>query len=387
MKTSDEQMNEALKAALRRKFDNFGAEPEPGALAQIRAQLPVRKNWKYLFLTFALMFFSITAVLVDQNINYRKPLEAALNVRVKPVFVNNDKKPRARSVASNPLNVVHRASLPARTNVPPAREVHVMKVKKEQMPDSPAQAVENELIVSMPVTSIHPEMLESGTVKFDSLSLPEVEKDIPTVVPFQNAFNTKHWKWLINVAALESYQILTVPASAASHFQHFELPRALSLKSIGYKLSLGAEKQGFQFRLSYSNLRQRYAYEVAGNEFVIKNDKPDSYRIVRAGERVEVDRKMDLIGFSLAKKIQWGRSSVSRYFAAGGVEYARALNARQQLGFVNFSVGKQFLLSRKVVAELGPFAEISPFKIKSDQNPFLSQPYRVGVSLGVAFAP
>ena len=387
MKTSDEQLNEALRTAFGHKFEHFEAEPEAGAFTKIREQLPARKNWKYLFFTLAFVFFGVTGILVDQKVNYSNSVKTALKSGTEKVLVVNQNRGEISYLVPNLIS-----DLPESLSFTITKKKQRFAAKRTTRSKTPQvenvmHSAQNSEANAVSTTLSAPDFLESKSTRFDTLTLPEVEKGFVPVVAYENALTSSKWKILVNVAALEGYQILTVPASAASHYQHFKLPRALSLQSVGYKLSAGVEKRGMQIRISYSSLRQRYSYEVAGNEYFVEESGPESYRIVRPGERVEVEQKTDLLGLGISRQWQWGRPAVSRYYAAAGLEYARSVRSNQQLSFVNLSVGKRFLVSKNVLAEIGPFAELSPFKIKTEQNPFVSQPYRVGVRVGVAFAP
>lgn len=191
--------------------------------------------------------------------------------------------------------------------------------------------------------------------------------------------------WLFNASALHSYQILTVPSSAAQDFQNFNFPSLFTARSLGYKFSGGVERKGIQLQLHFSSFRQTYSYEVANNNYLVKPDDKGQYHTVRQGDRMEEDRRFSMLGIGVTRQLRWGHSPVSRFFAAFGAEYSHDLNSSQSLGWVSLGLGKQFAVSRNTAFSIGPYAEFSPVKVKGTQNPFYYQPYRVGISAGLRF--
>ena len=191
--------------------------------------------------------------------------------------------------------------------------------------------------------------------------------------------------WLFNASALHSYQILTVPSSAAKDFQNFSFPSLFTTSSMGYKFSGGVERNGIQLQLHFSSFRQTYSYEVANNNYLVMPDDKGQYHTVRQGDRMEENRKFSTLGIGVSRQLRWGHSPVSRFFAAFGAEYSHDLNSSQSLGWVSLGLGKQFAVSRHTAFSIGPYAEFSPVRVKGIANPFYYQPYRVGISAGLRF--
>lgn len=195
--------------------------------------------------------------------------------------------------------------------------------------------------------------------------------------------NSARVAWLFNASALQSYQILTVPSSAAKDFQNFSFPSLFTARSMGYKFSGGVERKGIQLQLHFSSFRQTYSYEVANNNYLVTPDGKGQYHTVRQGDRMEENRRFSMLGVGISKQVRWGHSPVSRFFAAVGAEYSHDLKSSQSLGWVSLGLGKQFAISRSTAFSIGPFAEFSPVKVKGIANPFYYQPYRVGISAGL----
>lgn len=191
--------------------------------------------------------------------------------------------------------------------------------------------------------------------------------------------------WLVNAAVLHSYQILTVPSSAAQDYQNFNFPSLFTARSMGYKVSAGVERKGIQLLLHYSGFRQTYSYEIARNSYLVTPDSKGQYHTVRQGDQIEEMREFSMLGLGVAKQVRWGHSPVNRFYAAFGAEYSHDLKSNQSLAWINLGLGKQFALTRHAAFSIGPFAEFSPVKVKGITNPFYYQPYRVGISAGLRF--
>jgi len=197
--------------------------------------------------------------------------------------------------------------------------------------------------------------------------------------------NAARMAWLFNASALHTYQILTVPSSAANDFQNFSFPSLFTASSVGYKFSGGVERNSIQLQLHFSSFRQTYSYEIANNNYLVKPDDKGQYQTVRQGDRVEENRKFSMLGIGISRQLRWGHSPVSRFYAAFGAEYSHDLNSSQSLGWISLGLGKQFAVSRHTAFSIGPYAEFSPVKVKGTENPFYYQPYRVGISAGLRF--
>jgi hypothetical protein len=420
MKTSEDKLNEALRAALKRKFDNFEAAPEPSSFEKIRAQLKPARNWKYLFFTILFISVFVAGIKLDQHMLRQKNTAGNQNAaKTMEPYVSKKQIAPVRSAIHVEKNEAEYVSIkktlqntaktaeiskekPRPAGGGAVQQTHRMKMKQafagidtlasaflaSSSEDSPGGADEiraEEDEAASPLEVVRPEMLTGQPAVFTSagpeLPLVEFKGDIKKY----QLLNTKPARisFLMNVAASQGYQILTVPSSVGQSFQNFAFPSTFSRQSLGYKLSGGVEKKGFQFLLHYSGFKQSYSYEIAGSDYIVEPVDKDNYKIIRQGERISETRKYQLLGIGINKEVRWGRSPFSKYFAKAGLEYSHALNSRQRIGWVSISAGKQFAIANQMLLNLGPYAEFSPGKISSERTPFFYQPYRLGVSLGV----
>jgi hypothetical protein len=418
MKTSEDKLNEALRAALKRKFDHFEDAPNPTAFEKIRANLKPARQWKYLFFTLLFVGMGITGIQMDQHFLKTKAnkvgTSAAVNRSASSLMKGNPvAMPAAVKIRESKVDIASQNSALRSSNVQKNRNINKIHqgqisglqqesrftVTKQYFAShlhsagaqniglqnaSPASASEygfetdsadnQELVITANTLSIQP-----ARFAFAPLNLPKVAISGQPRIIADKADGRVNL--LFNAAVLQSYQILTVP-SGAQEFQNFRFPSTFSLQSLGYKLSIGAEKKGFQFLFSYSRFQQSYSYEIAGSDYVVEPIDKDKFNVIRQGTLVNQENKFSLLGLGVKKQVTWGNANVGKYYASAGLEYSYGLIRKQSIGWVNASIGKQFPISKGTSLHLGPYAEFSPVKFSGSGDPFFYQPYRVGISAG-----
>ncbi|MCE6987994.1 hypothetical protein [Dyadobacter sp. CY323] len=424
MKTSEEKLNEALREALKRKFDDFGDQPNPSSYNLIRARLKQPRNFKYLFFTILFVGLFVGSIVIDQHwvrqknaVNSKSVSQTETNDKVldsntttldgsaaeKENAISstaktasaNFKTKRADLAAKSPVenSVQHISERKVMKQSATLAETPAFQEKQESgvstLPDQNAVLENTQLLANEiedePEATRLPDVnrLNPEAMKFEKMHIPEValSGDIKT----SNAIHANSTKvgWLLNVASLKTYQIITVPKTNGRDFQNFKFPSAFSLETLGYKVSGGFEKNGFQFMLHYSLFRQSYSYEIAGNEYVVHAVDGKDFQVVRRGMVVNENRKMELLGVGINKQVLWGKSPLRKYYATAGLEYSRTLSGSHDVGWISVGAGKQIPLNNQVLIHVGPYAEFSPVKVPGSGDPFYYQPYRVGISLGL----
>lgn len=417
MKTSEDKLNEALRAALKRKFDNFEDAPNPSAFEKIRANLKPRPQWKYLFFTLLFVSIAIVGIVTDQHFRKKDVAKAAVSevgvskigaskaaiAKLKVAKLNvatavSFKNKKASGATSTSVSKNIKRSFPAIPNRkpkvnsvnPPLSETQFSKTIKDRsselsentddLSSQPTQESSTDNAIHFAVDQIDNQPF---TLTAIHVGMPDVNVPKTDIRPVVKA-GVGNFNWLVNAAILQSYQILTVPSGGQS-FQNFEFPSTFSLRSLGYKLSLGVEKKGFQLMLHYSHFQQTYSYEIAGNDYIVQTVDKDHFKVIRQGTRVSQDNSFRLIGIGLNKQLSWGNANVGKYYASAGLEYSYGTIRKQSIGWVNAGIGKQFPISRNASLHIGPYAEFSPVRFSGSGDPFYYQPYRVGISAGLRF--
>ncbi|WP_353719300.1 hypothetical protein [Dyadobacter sp. 676] len=433
MKTSEDKLNEALRNVLKRKFDDYEEQPNPNAFERIRARVKPARTGKYWWFTGALVLVSISGILLSRYAN-ETATPVKMQTRSAAAETSAGHSSGGTGKAMSPKVPVRMSERPAVKNIaitPAARPVRVVEsvfvndfggkpatgrhktysgndpgatvsgyarqaagtspqTRRSDGPDAVFNKIPAGLAEPVPVDSaanVAPlEELASVPLKEASVPLHLRGVVVPAYKPAKVIVtNPARIAWLFNASALHSYQILTVPSSAAKDFQNFSFPSLFTANAVGIKLSGGVERNGIQVQLHYSGFRQTYSYEIANNNYLVQPDDKGQYHTVRQGDRMEENRRFSMLGIGVARQLRWGHSPVSRFYAAFGAEYSHDLNSGQSLGWVNLGLGKQFAVSRNAAFSIGPYAEFSPVKVKGTANPFYYQPYRVGISAGLRF--
>lgn len=441
MKTSEDKFNEALRDVLKRKFDDYEEQPNPTALDRIRARVKPARTGRYWWFTGVLVLISVSGILLSR---YAREMSAPFGTPGKGYGQAAYEHASVKSGTANPVGVSANSVRETSDNVSESRKLPVKaphlrserivksvfvedlgskpesKVHRAYSGNVPGATVSGDgklplgnasqatevptgpVLVSEKIRAVlndeMPAIADSAinvTALEELAAIPLKEAQVPlhlrsVVAPAYKpakviVTNPARIAWLFNASALHSYQILTVPSSAAKDFQNFNFPSLFTARSMGYKLSGGVERNGIQLQLHFSSFRQTYSYEVANDNYLVKPDDKGQYHTVRQGDRMEEDRRFSMLGIGVTRQLRWGHSPASRFFAAFGAEYSHDLNSSQSLGWVSLGLGKQFAVSRNTAFSIGPYAEFSPVKVKGIENPFYYQPYRVGISAGLRF--
>jgi hypothetical protein len=442
MKTSEDKLNEALRDVLKRKFDDYEEQPNANALERIRARVKPARTGRYWWFTGALVLLSLSGILLsryagESESTYAASEKAATRTGNEVIAGVSDHAERAETTAALPKTSAHSAKSVSRKTIwkiPALRSEKLVKSVLEKDPgNQPAAKVHRGQAGNAPGATVNryerppsvnaehiaatapgngpvfapidAALAEEAPVHVDSaaeimpleelasVALQEVQIPLhlrgvvaPAYKPAKVIVtNPARVAWLFNASALHSYQILTVPSSAAQDFQNFSFPTLFTARSMGYKVSGGVERNGIQLQVHFSSFRQTYSYEIANNNYLVKPDDKGQYQTVRQGDRMEENRKFSTLGIGVSKQLRWGHSPVSRFYTTLGAEYAHDLNSSQSLGWVSLGIGKQFAVSRSTAFSIGPYVEFSPVKVKGIANPFYYQPYRVGISAGLRF--
>ena len=443
MKTSEDKINEALRDVLKRKFDDYEEQPNPTSLDRIRAHVKPARTGRYWWLTGALVLLSVSGILLSRYVGESKASFAVSEKAQAHTTSEATPGQPGNAIPANAAAADAAAAAPAHSTKPislktPAGNMPVLRSERivksvfvKDLGNKPAAKVHRGHSGNAPGATVsRDEGLPSGNAGYTAMieavsvfnemnaalaeevpvhvdsaanvlpleelaALPLKEAQIPlhlrgVVTPAYKpakviVTNPARVAWLFNASALHSYQILTVPSSAAKDFQNFSFPSLFTARSMGYKFSGGVERKGIQLQLHFSSFRQTYSYEVANDNYLVKPDDKGQYQTVRQGDRMEENRRFSMLGIGVSRQVRWGHSPVSRFFAAFGAEYSHDLNSSQSLGWLSLGLGKQFAVSRNTAFSIGPYAEFSPVKVKGIANPFYYQPYRVGISAGLRF--
>jgi hypothetical protein len=195
----------------------------------------------------------------------------------------------------------------------------------------------------------------------------------------------ERWGVIVGLTPLRTFQILTVRPGNGVVYQNFVLPGKISAETVGYKLSAGVERKGFQLLLNYGQFKQSYRYEIATSEFTVGPDLSGHYEVVRKGIPQEENSTVRLVGMAVKKHVVRRSHFLRNYFGDVGAEFSRDLTSKRNLVWVNAGFGKELFAGNHVVMTVGPYIEYSLSKLRNPDNPFKIQPYQIGLSVGLRY--
>ncbi|SEJ26638.1 hypothetical protein SAMN04487995_3854 [Dyadobacter koreensis] len=193
----------------------------------------------------------------------------------------------------------------------------------------------------------------------------------------------KRFSFIINVLPLSPLQMLTVRAIPGITYQNINIPSELSLSQLGYKFTGGIKKGDFAFIFSYGQLKQSFDYEIASEEFELKRTSKD-YNFTPVGIPYKQNNKLKFIGLGIKRRGVVKNASVFRgYFGEIGLEFSRELTTKKNLMWSNLAIGKQVIVGKNSLLNIGPYVEYSFTKMVNPETRFQIRPYQVGILIGL----
>lgn len=187
--------------------------------------------------------------------------------------------------------------------------------------------------------------------------------------------------WLLNVVPLTTRQRVILLPNSEARVQDVRFSSQLN-QSAGYKLTVGAEKKGFQVMLSYTQLQMRSTYAYSTDRYVVEENK-NQYSIKRLGTPATTALSIQLAGVVVRKQLVINNPVLGRLFANVGLEYARSLeSAPQQFLFASASVGKLIGLAQGTTLCIGPYVDYSFNKLQPVEQ-LQIRPYQAGLSFSI----
>ncbi|MDQ6480067.1 hypothetical protein [Dyadobacter sp. LHD-138] len=196
---------------------------------------------------------------------------------------------------------------------------------------------------------------------------------------------TRDVGFVVNLISLNTVQVLTVKASPGVVYQNIRVPSEISLGRLGYKLTGGLTKGAFQFLFSYGQMNQSFGYEIASDEFELSKGSKD-YVFVPKGIQYEQNNKLKFVGLGIKRHGVIKSASVfQHYFGDVGLEFSRELQTNTNVLWGNLAIGKEFRLGENARLNVGPYVEYSFTKMVNPDTKFQIQPYQIGLSIGLSY--
>lgn len=432
MKSFDDELNDAIRNALKGPLGNFERKPKASLDERIYRELGQTSNrkplWAVLSLAAVIGLLGLWYV-NDSKINgvTEKTIHASGKLatrgpaqKVQPVYKKDElgKSKRVAEIAAKaPLNPApddrilpkNRMAASPQSALKPERK---LKPSASEMPFSePATGTETgeHYLAGDNAAGIrsgdpghvfdnknhadHIKELEFlNASKYPTLPMPQVTvpmsqsradssgQDIAVKKPADS------WKpaMLVYVSATNTSQSVYLLPSAHSRILKVSFPN--SIANIGYKVGFGMQAKGYQLLINYSHLQYQTEYVYGLEEFTAEPANA-SYNFKRLGAARTVKSAFDIVGMAAKKNVDFETRALGALYAQLGMEYSRSvMGPDQQLLSASLSAGKRIFASPKATIVIGPFFEYNILRIPTSEENVKIRPNQVGISLGLKFA-
>jgi hypothetical protein len=426
MKSSDDELNDAIKNALKGSLGNFERKPKVSLDERIYRALGQQPNRKPLWA--ALGFAALTAVLFlwymnagneDMAVKVSQPVIANVTQKALPDQKKGKSYGKSKgseagvdmaAKAPSAVNAGHRIiserpvapkrkaknlseSQPLTSPSKPLDLPQKTKLETHRTESAGDQVVSDSFDDPADVANANVKELDlRGVLKYSTFRLPlitvpmlESRKDSAA----QNVADKNpagSWKpaMLVNFSGTNTSQSVYLLPSAHSRILKVSFPN--SIANIGYKIGLGVQAKGYQLLLNYSHLQYQTQYVYAIDEFTAEPTNA-SYNFRRLGMARTVKSKFDIVGVAAKKQFDFQFKSLSALYAQLGMEYSRSItDTDQQLLSASLAVGKRIFAGHKATIVIGPFFEYNILRILTTEENVKVRPNQAGISLGFKFA-
>ncbi|WP_420151427.1 hypothetical protein [Spirosoma sp.] len=209
-----------------------------------------------------------------------------------------------------------------------------------------------------------------------------VEISTPTVSAERPIRPRTSVRWLVGVAPLSTYQLMTVVDKPDTYVQRVDAPAAFSGATWGYQLRAGIEWRQYDFELSFGQIRRWAYYDLATSTFQVELLGTNRYQVTRLEKPVAENVSLTMIGAGISKQYQLGGAK-SRYFTRMGGDISYVPDTRQSLIWAKATVGVTFPLLKTYQLQIGPTVEYGFSRIWSTERQLIIRPYLVGASITI----
>ncbi|MCF2443416.1 hypothetical protein L0657_05560 [Dyadobacter sp. CY345] len=445
MKSPDNNIDRALKAALKRKFDDFEAEVERSS-EDIILTSSNRSYWQSAG-SKSVVFAGLVTVLFFSSLLYfsifTEKETASVNINTESNSQSRRKSPKVTHDSGVSQNKVPDApignkliGLNNQINNPKTLKINTKGPKRAasagmssggSKPIEIDETYENNINISavlpqsgqkqigdyviepeVSINSLNPGKQDDnpdlkdrvipitfdldiiGKRPFEQYSFdPRLSIELPaTAGEEENKISDrtkKKFGFVFNTVALNTIQILTVKASPGVVYQNVSVPSEIYPDQLSYKFSGGITQGAFQLLFSYGQLNQSFRYEIKSDKFELQKTD-EEYYLVTKGIQHQQNNKLKFVGLGLKRHGVITNSSIfQNYFGDVGLEFSRELSTKTNVLWGNVAIGKEILISKNSKLNIGPYVEYSFTKMINPDTKFQVQPYQIGLSLGFRF--
>lgn len=405
MKASDDhKMNEAMRQLLQKRFlgleADFGKAVDDAVFDKLEEQ---RTKRPFALWRSPLLFL---AAVVGVAVFYLLPKSTVNNGRVSAVKMNTVSKALTGHSANSQRQLTRKVAADRRPEVAPKNGPQSSARARAAAQRPELNAVGNpagdadvaglpehaDLPVTERISTRHdedassaplpdPGSLTGRPMHFSQVLLPEINA-LPAGNKKRFAFADDRLYFLLEAAPSKQYYNVQLRSGQETRIQDvsFSSPQL----AIGYKISAGVQKSGWQLLLHYNRLNGRIDYESATDKFVTIETGPGQYKVERLGELKTLRVPSSTIGFGLKKRLDFRLPIVGNLFGTLGGEYARQLGGTNAfLLMASASAGKDFALTPKIALSVAPHFDYGLNKLSFVNGQMQLRQFQYGLSIGL----
>lgn len=408
MKPTEHPLDETLRNALKRRFDNFEVVPSDSLSEKtLMAKTQSSKSGYLVTLQIILLLSLVTGSWVA--IKFSTSEERSISAARQSVSVKRVTKAKKVILPELSRKKIDRPTYESEQSRPNLEDAGLNSYKNLNEERSENSKNKDELAVDW--VAVKPKSQETIRAKnveiegqnslnlqvipgikvfrFQKLNVKPVAilpyKDNEPKVNNERRTRSSESKVIFSFTPISTLQHLTILRQPQLRYRNFQLPSSFSSQTLGYSLQSGIERNGFQILLNYSRFQQLIRYEIATDEYLITPHSIDSYAIAQEGIPATSQTTFHLVGLAAQKKFSLPTFFLPNLYLLTGASISRELGTSQNLATGMIGIGKQWPIAPNTYLSVVTNLNAGLNTLKTNGNDFKNRFYQLGVSLELSF--
>lgn len=410
MKSDYDPIDRSLRDALQRKFEKFEKIPDQAVdkkvVKDLRALLRGRALRRFSSATYFVLIFGGLLWWYSHDQEKAVPNDAlgntaelgVMNQKSTPNQVSNPPALRNQQAGIAPSSIDLRNSPAIKKTAQEVRKPSAKDIR----PDAASEYVQNAGAQKQPYTSLPlPSQTTPNSRLIQAFDYQNIaprntkpsEIDLVPAIPDwryfepstsiaqkekRNQDKRSGLSPVLSFTGINTFQNVIVLAQQEARLQNVELP--VRIQNLGFIAEAGFQKSGFQFLVGLTHFDQHISYEIATDEYLLKEGEDGVLTPKRKGVAVAEHVRFGLLGLSLKKKFYFKSPSQRALYAQVGASFQHDLNSSFNSGWVQFGAGRNLKISDKAVLSVGPYAGYTLNRMGSTSEAFRFRPLQIGLT-------
>lgn len=408
MKPTEHPLDEALRNALKGRFDDFEVVPSDSLSEKIL--MGKTQSFKSVYLVALRIIFLLSLGLGSWvAFKFNSSQDRGISVVRQGTLAERVLKVQKRSLLESPQNKIDRPINENKQSLHNLENVVIYSYRKSNRERSADLRTKGESAIKIVTekpenqASIRAEEVEtSGQNSLNLRTIPDskvfqfqkLNVKLVSITPYKNdepdannKCKTRPFgsKVIFSFAPINTFQHLTILRQPQLQYRNFQLPSSFSSRTLGYSLQSGIERNGFQILLNYSRFQQLIRYEIATNEYIITPRSIASYAIEQEGIPTTSQTTFHLVGLAVQKKFLLLNLFLPNFYLQTGASIGRELSTSQNLATGIVGIGKQWPVAPNTYLSVATNLNAGLNTLKTNDNAFKNRFHQMGVSLELSF--